>query len=132
MIPFDNSSENSNKEDIKNDNGKDNKKKNNNNIICSKNKEKDNYIFNDIDNLKKYLNKNWKDFDESFELLEKINSGSSSVVYRGQLKKKRDLKQYAFKFLYNNNKKKKYVKNSKEKNEKECNNNNEIIIHKRS
>lgn len=82
--------------------------------------------------MKKYLNKNWKVFDESFELLEKIKEGSSSVVYRGQLKNKnkRNWKQMAFKFLYNNNKKKKYGKNSKEKNEKECNNNNEIVIHK--
>ena len=131
MIPFDNSSENSNTEDdfedIKNDN--DNKKKNNNNIICSKNKEKDNYIFNDIDNLKKYLNEYSKDFDEKFELLDKISSGSSGVVYRGQLRNNKNLKQYAFKFLYNNNKKKKYGKNSKEKNEKECNNNNEYITH---
>lgn len=82
--------------------------------------------------MKKYLNKNWKVFDESFELLEKIKEGNSSVVYRGQLKNKnkRNWKQMAFKFLYNNNKKKKYGKNSKEKNEKECNNNNEIVIHK--
>ena len=53
-------------------------------------KDKDSNIFNDIKSLKNFLKENCKEFDEKFELLEKINSGcGSSVVYRGQFREKK-------------------------------------------
>jgi hypothetical protein len=46
------------------------------------------------------LKENCKEFDEKYELLEKINSEcGSGAVYRGKLRKKNNPKPIAFKFL---------------------------------
>ena len=81
-------------------------------------------IFNDINSLKQFLKEELKEFDENYELLEKINTGlGCSVVYRGKFRKNNNLNQFAFKFLKNN-------KKSKENNQKDFNKPNEILIHR--
>ena len=61
-------------------------------------------VFNDITSLKEYLKTYCTNFDEKFELLEQLKSGSAGSVYRGQLRNKPNSKPLAFKFLYDNNK----------------------------
>ena len=99
----------------------------------NKNKDKEkNNVFNDIASLKTFLGNNCKEFNEKFELLEMINSGSAGAVYKGKLRKNINSKLIAFKFLFNNNKKEKKEKNdkkSKDKNKSDCNNHFEISIH---
>ena len=60
--------------------------------------------FNDITLMKEYLKEYCRDFDDKFELLEQLKSGSAGSVYRGQLRNKPNSKPLAFKFLYDNNK----------------------------
>ena len=54
----------------------------------------------DIDEMKKFLKEYCKEFDEKFELLEQLKSGSAGSVYRGQLRNsKGNSRPIAFKFL---------------------------------
>ena len=67
----------------------------------------------DLEEMKKFLNQNCKEFDEKFELLEQLKSGSAGSVYRGQLKNsKGNSRPIAFKFLLD-------LKEIREKKEKE-------------
>ena len=136
MNSFANNSKCSNGEickDIKKNNNDINDLKNGKKINYNfekKDTDKDNNIFNDLQTLNGFLKEYCKDFDEKFELLEKINSGSAGAVYRGQLRKNKNSKQIAFKFLFNNNKKEKNSKKSKDNNNKRENNNHaEISFH---
>ena len=96
------------------------------NKINSSDKDKDkdiSNIFNDMKSLNNLLQKECKDFYETFELLEKINSEcGSSAVYRGKLRKNNNSKQIALKFL-------RTKKKLKEKNQKDFNKHNEISNH---
>ena len=54
----------------------------------------------DLDEMKKFLHEYCKEFDEKFELLEQLKSGSAGSVYRGQLRNsKGNSRPIAFKFL---------------------------------
>ena len=54
----------------------------------------------DLDEMKKFLQQYCKEFDEKFELLEQLKSGSAGSVYRGQLRNsKGNSRPIAFKFL---------------------------------
>ena len=94
-----------------------------------------NEIFENLIKLKQYLSEKCKDFNEKFEITELIKSGSAGAVYRGQMKNKscKQLKQIAFKFLFNNHSYKeireKKTKNKSKKNRKERNQHLEISIH---
>jgi serine/threonine protein kinase len=49
------------------------------------------------------LKENCKEFDEKYELLDSIKSGSSGALYKGRIRnKKNDGRELAFKFLFNN------------------------------
>ena len=89
-----------------------------------KGKDKDiSNIFNDINSLKQFLKEECKEFDEKYELLEKINSEcGSGAVYRGKLRKKNNPTPIAFKFLRSK-------KKINEKNQKDFNKHNEISNH---
>ncbi len=82
--------------------------------------------FNDIIFMKGFLHEYCKDFDEKFELLEQLKSGSAGSVYRGQLRNKPNSKPIAFKFLYDNNK---TITISDNKNEQKKKNKNDSIKH---
>ena len=116
------------KGNLKIDNFKEKKKiENNENKIKADTKNSET-IFNDINNLKKYLKENCKEFDEKFELLEQLKSGSAGSVFLGKLRKINS-KQIAFKFLFNENLKEKREKKTNEKSKKDCNKHIEISIH---
>ena len=98
--------------DIKKENEIFNKKKD---ISCSENKDKDKIYslksnsskdqFQDLIETQKYLSTYCKEFNEKFELLELIKSGSAGAVFRGHLRNntRQNSKQIAFKFLFDNN-----------------------------
>ena len=116
------------KGNLKIDNFKEKKKiENNENKIKADTKNSET-IFNDINNLKKYLKENCKEFDEKFELLEQLKSGSAGSVFLGKLRKINS-KQIAFKFLFNENLKEKREKKTNEKSKKDYNKHIEISIH---
>lgn len=54
--------------------------------------------FKNIDNMKNFLKDGCQDFNENFELLNYINSGSCGVVYEGKIKKSSN-KRVGLKFL---------------------------------
>ena len=89
-------------------------------------------LFFEINSLNNFLLKYSKEFYEKFELLEMIKSGSAGVVYRGKLKNKKNPKEIAFKFLFDNNKENTKKKSNKKSEEDELNVNNhhsEILLH---
>ena len=94
----------------------------------SKNKEP----FLELKDAQQYLSENCKEFDEKFELLELIKSGSAGAVFRGQLRSRpnQNSKQIAFKFLLGNYKEKnERDKKTKEKSKKTDKKHMEISIH---
>ena len=112
--------------DIKKENEIFNKKKD---ISCSENKDKDKdkiYSlksnsskdqFQDLIETQKYLSTYCKEFNEKFELLELIKSGSAGAVFRGHLRNntRQNSKQIAFKFLFDNNREYHDIKNKEKK-----------------
>jgi hypothetical protein len=58
-----------------------------------------------------------KEFNEKFELLELIKSGSAGAVFRGHLRNntRQNSKQIAFKFLFDNNREYHDIKNKEKK-----------------
>ena len=86
--------------------------------------------FNDINFMKDFLRDYCKDFNEKFELIEQLKSGSAGSVYRGQLRNKPNSKPIAFKFLYDNNKEIRINNNEKKnKNKNDAIKHLEISIH---
>ena len=90
-----------------------------------KHSEKKNQIkepFLDLQDAKTYLSEYCKEFNDKFELLELIKSGSAGAVYRGHLRnnQRQNSKQIAFKFLLDNFKEnnEKREKKTKEKSKK--------------
>ena len=80
--------------------------------------------FLDLSDARQYLSEYCKEFNEKFELLELIKSGSAGAVFRGHLRnnQKQNSKQIAFKFLLDNfkeNNEKNREKKTKEKKTKE-------------
>ena len=81
-------------------------------------------IFTDIKTANNFLSKNCPNFNDSFELLEQIKTGSVGSVFRGQLRNnKKTIREIAFKFLDTREKK------LDEKNKNEKLNHVEISIH---
>ena len=116
------------KEIIKIDNFKEKKKIENDVNINKIDTNHSETIFNNINNLKKYLKESCKEFDGKFELLEQLKSGSAGSVFLGKLRKTNS-KQIAFKFLFNENLKEKREKKTNEKTKKDYNKHIEISIH---
>ena len=77
--------------------------------------------FSNLHDAKNFLYECCKEFDEKFELLELIKSGSAGAVFRGQLRKnpKQNAKQIAFKFLLENIKEHNEIIKDREKKTKE-------------
>lgn len=123
-----NSSPGISKEIIKIDNFKEKKKIENDVNINKIDTNHSETIFNNINNLKKYLKESCKEFDGKFELLEQLKSGSAGSVFLGKLRKTNS-KQIAFKFLFNENLKEKREKKTNEKTKKDYNKHIEISIH---
>ena len=121
------------------------KSTNNNSNICEKKKQINNLFvdlkektsktkepFLELKDAQEYLSEHCKEFDEKFELLELIKSGSAGAVYRGQIRNRQNpnSKQIAFKFLLGNYKEKKERdKKTKEKSKKYDKKHMEISIH---
>lgn len=73
--------------------------------------------FQNLFEAQKFLAENCKEFNDKFELLELIKSGSAGVVYKGNLRNniRPNSKQIAFKFLFDNNKENREKNKNKEK-----------------
>ena len=94
-----------------------------------------NEAFENIISIQAFLSEYCKDFNEKFELTEKIKSGSAGAVYKGLLRNKlyKQSKSFAFKFLFNNynykEMREKKANDKSKKNRKERNQHLEISIH---
>jgi serine/threonine protein kinase len=82
------------------ENGFDENRINNKNINSSKSDETTDIT--NIEYMNNLLKENCKEFDEKYELLDSLNSGSVGALYKGRLRnKKNNGRELAFKFLFN-------------------------------
>lgn len=63
--------------------------------------------FEKIEIMNEFLGKNTPKFDENFELIEYVNSGSTGIVYKGKSKSENNPQSYSFKFFIPKNPNKK-------------------------
>ena len=93
-----------------------------------------NDIFFNLKSLNNFLSEYCKEFNNKFELLELLKSGSAGAVYMGQLRSrinKQNSKQIAFKFLFDTSKRKRDKKTKQKSNNQKRDRNQhlEISIH---
>ena len=85
-----------------NNNSKICEKENNDPFIGHKETSNNKQPFLALKETQEYLSQYCKEFNEKFELLELIKSGSAGAVFRGNYRKNQNSKQIAFKFLLGN------------------------------
>ena len=76
-----------------------------NNENCKLILEKDKHYYNKIENMNNYIEENYPNFGENFELLNFISYGGTGIVYEGRLTKGKNNQRLAFKFKKNQKKK---------------------------
>ena len=75
-----------------------------NNENCKLILEKDKHYYNKIENMNNYIEENYPNFGENFELLNFISYGGTGIVYEGRLTKGKNNQRLAFKFKINQKK----------------------------
>ena len=82
------------------------------NSTTASNNDKD--FYNNIENIKEYLNINYPKFDDTFELTKFLGSGSTGKVFEGRLKNQKNKQKLALKFVIEENRNKKKDTQSQE------------------